>query len=290
MSVKAQKAFFDGLAVSVSRIKITFFVWIVNFLFSVLVAAPLLFIIQTELARSDMANLLKPFDLMWLGEMIFKYQAVLGPMLSFILAAAVLYLILSVFLNGGFVGKLVDPERKLSLQSFFHDCGRFFWSFLRLFLVSFIFTAVAVGLVWRLLGAASEALTADAVTEWPVLILSNIHLILGLLFLSIVRMYFDYARIIIVRDNDRRVLRALRAAWSFLKANFFRAWGLYLLIFLFFVLVTAVAVALAQVFSSPGLVWVSLGLIAAQIFVIFRIFVKSVFITAQAHFLQGRGY
>lgn len=287
MTLSVPKAMFRGTLMSVRKIKAVLFVWLFNLLAAVLIAVPFLVIIHIELSGSDLAVMVKPLDIMWIGDLLFKYNAMLGPGISLVLAASAVYALFAVLLNGGFVGRLLDLDGRLTLQSFLSDCGRFFLPFLRLFAVSLIFTAASMAAAWRLIGLLAEAATANALTEWPLIIASNLHIILTLLVLAAVRMYFDYARLIIVRDNDRRVLRALRAAFTFLKSRFFRSWGLYLALGLLFSLATIASIIIARRFSSSALPAVGLGLAAAQLFVIFRVFIRSLFITSQAEFLKG---
>ncbi len=287
MTTSVPKALFHGTIVSVRKIKAVLFVWIFNLLAALLIAVPFMVMIYIELGGSDLAVMVKPLDLTWLGDMFFKYSGGLVPGISLVLAAVAAYALFAVLLNGGFVGRLLDRDGRLTLQSFLSDCGRFFPPFLRLFAVSFIFTALTMAAAWRIIGVLAEAATANAVTEWPQIIAANLHFILALIFLAAVRMYFDYARIIIVHDNDRRVLRALRAAFTFLKGRFFRAWGLYLMVGLLFFVVTAASILLARRFSSSALLAVGLGIAAAQLFVIFSVFIKSLFITSQAEYFRG---
>ncbi len=287
MSISILKALIGGWRRSAGRVKVSIFVWLFNLLTALLIAVPFMFLVQTELGRSDQAVMVKPFDMMWLADMYLKYGNVLASGLGLVLAGAAAYTLLSVLLNGGFVGRLLAAEGRTTLQSFLSDCGRFFLPFLRLFAVSFVFTAAFLAAVWGLLGALARAASANALTEWTDIIASNLHLLLALVFLAAVRMYFDYARIIMVRENDGRVLHAMRASWAFMKRAFFRAWALYLSIGLFFVLAAAAAIILARILSSPALPAVGLGLLAAQAFVLFRIFVRSLFITSQAEFLKG---
>ena len=141
-----------------------------------------------------------------------------------------------------------------------------------------------------LVSALFKPLAEAAITEWLPLILSNLHLLLALLLLSIVHMTVDYARIAVAADGERKVLKALRHALTFLKTRFFRAWAIYLLLA---VLSLAGMVLFHVVFNrlgTPGVGWVVAGLVWMQIYVLFRIWIRTLFVAAQAEYYRAHPY
>lgn len=281
------KAFSVGAIASLRRFRAVLIVWAVNLAAAGLVSAPVIVIIYRRLGSSDMGNLVRPFDVAWLGEMLRQYREAIIPLAGLALTGTILYMLLSVLVKGGFAGRLLSPDGRVDIPSFAADCGRFFQPFLRLFGLSLFFTIAGVGAFWRLTRIAAEAASGRAVTEWPTLILANLHVLLCLLLLSVVRMYLDYARIIMIREGESRALPAVRKAVALLRGRFLRAWALYLVICLLFTAATAAIIRLAQAMASPALPAVILGTLGAQAFVMFRIFAGSLFLTAQSEFLRG---
>jgi hypothetical protein len=203
---------------------------------------------------------------------------------------AALYLVFHIFLNGGIVGRLLDREGPTTIEPFFGDCGRYFWRFVRIFLLSCVFLFLTLGVVMRLVSGLIRPAMETAATEWLPLILSNVHLLLALLLLSVVRMVVDYARIAVVADGERKVLRALRHALKFLGHRFFRAWAIYLLVTF---LSLAGMVVFHMVFNrlgAPAVPMVVAGLIWMQVYVVFRLWVRTLFVSAQAEYYRGHPY
>jgi hypothetical protein len=280
------KALGSGVRSTGRRVRILADLWIINVVFAALVAAPFFLLLQADLGHSDAGFKASPLDFLMLGDLSYKYQDASPVFLGGFLVPLVLFGALYVFLNGGIVGRLVDRDGPSRLRDFLADCGKYFWRFLRLFLLSLPFYAVALGLVLNLLKAALRPLKEGAWTELPVVIASNTELLAGLLLLTLVQLVFDYARIAVVTDDDPKVLHALGQGFRFLGGRFFRAWGLYLLIALGFVAGTVVYFAVDHRIPGEGLLFLAAGLAWMQIYVLFRIWTKMLFFAAQAEYFR----
>ncbi len=284
------QAIVKGMGTTVRKPRLLVILYVINVLFAVAVAAPLLFLVQRELGHSFLGSNVRPVDIMWIGEAVLKYQDALPALLGAMIVGAALYLVLHIFLNGGIVGRLLDREGPTTIEPFFGDCARYFWRFVRVFLLSCVFLFLTLGVVMKLVSGLIRPAMESAATEWLPLILSNIHLLLALLLLSIVRMVVDYARIAVVADGERKVLRALRHALKFLGHRFFRAWALYLLLA---VLSLAGMVVFHVVFDrlgTPAVSMVLAGLVWMQVYVVFRLWIRALFVSAQAEYYRGHPY
>jgi len=284
------KAIASGIGTTLRKPRLLIILYVVNAVFALVAAFPFLALIQEDLGHSLLGSFVQPVDLMWLGEAVLEHQDSLMALLAGLAAAALVYLVLHIFLNAGIVGRLLDREGRATLPAFTADCGRYFWRFVRLFLVALVFYVLTLGIFMSLVSALFKPLAESAVTEWLPLILSNIHFLIALLLLSIVHMVVDYARIAVVADEERKVLKALRHALTFLRKRFFRAWAIYLLIVVLTVAGTVVFYALLGLFGTPGAPQVVAGLVLMQIYVLFRIWVRTVFVAAQAEFYRAHPY
>jgi NADH:ubiquinone oxidoreductase subunit 6 (subunit J) len=215
----------------------------------------------------------------------------MGPALAAgFLVPIVLYLGLYVFLNGGIIGRLIDREGRPTFQAFFADCGRYFGRFVRLFLLSLVFYVLAFGLILAFLSSLLKPVLDQARTEWTPFWVTWLRTLVALLLLSLVHMIFDYARIAVVAENDRRVLRALQRALKFIGRRFFRSWLLYLVIGAGFLVGAALFLVVQGRLPDSGLVWLGLGLIWGQAFMVFRLWTKMVFFAAQAEYYRMNPY
>lgn len=284
------KAVVKGLGTTLRKPRLVVILYVFNLLFAIAAAAPLLFLIQQELGRSLMGSNVRPADIMWIGEAVLKYGAALPPLLGGFLVAIALYFLFHIFLNGGVVGRLLDREGRATLEPFFADCGRYFWRYVRIFLISLVFYVLTFGVVLNLLSVLIRPTAESAWTEWLPLILSNLHFLAALLLLSIVHMIVDYARIAVVADAEAKVLGALRHALKFLEKRFFRAWAIYLLLVLLTIAGTVVFYVVLGRFAAPGVAGAVAGLVWMQAYVLFRIWMRTVFVAAQAEYYRAHPY
>jgi hypothetical protein len=284
------KAIGIGMGTTVRKSRLLVILYVIDFVIAAAVALPFLAIVQGELGHSFLGSNVRPADLMWLGEAVLKYQDALPSMLAALLGAALLTLALRVFLNGGIVGRLLDREGRTILAAFFGDCGRYFWRFVRLFLVSLVFLFLTFGIILKLISALIDPLIEGAVTEWLPLILSNLHLLAALLLLSIVHMIVDYGRIAVVADEERKVLKALRHVLAFLKKRFFRAWAIYLLIVAAALAGTVLFYAVLGPLGGPSVPLVLGAFVWMQLYVLFRIWIRTLFVSAQAEYYRAHPY
>jgi len=284
------KAFANGAAATLRRPRLLALLWVINLVYAAAIVTPLALIVQADLGHSFLGSNIRPLDAPWLAEAALKYGSALPAMGGGLVLGVVLFLGLYVFLNGGIVGRLLDREGRPTLTAFVTDCARYFGRYVRLFLLSLVFLALTFGVVLRLLSALIAPFIENARTEWTTIILSNLHLLAALLLLSAVHMVFDYAKIAVVADDEKRSLKALGHALKFLKNRFFRAWALYLLVVAVFLAGTVACHIVLGRLSGPATAAVVLGFLWMQASVLFRIWVKTLFFAAQAEFYRAHPY
>ena len=257
-----------------------FWIWLIDLLFGIIVAAPIYFLFNRDFGHSPSGEGLGRLNFIWLGDVFYKYQDLLPALASWVLVPALFFILVSVFLNGGIIGRLAAVE-KTTLQGFFADCGKYFGRFFRVFLLSLpVYVLVFGGLV-KLVSAPFKFWAKNAAGEMPVIVASNLKFLMTILLLSIVQMYFDYVKIHLVVRDGRKVLAAAAAALSFIGRKFFKAWGLYLLVGLLFIMATAVFIAVTNVLPGTGVAALVLGFIWAQAYIFARISTKVLFFAAE---------
>jgi len=260
--------------------RMTLWLWLIDFLFGIIVAAPVYFFVNKDFGHSPAGEGLRGMSFTWLGDSIYKYQELLPALAGWVLVPALLFILVSIFLNGGIIGRLAAGE-KTTLQGFFADCGKYFGRFFRVFLLSLPVYILVFGGLLKLVSAPFKLWAKNAGGEMPVIIASNLRFLVTILILSIVQMYFDYVKIHLAAREGRKVLAAAAAALSFVGRKFFKAWGLYLLVGLLFVAATAVFIVLTNVLAGTGVVALVLGFILAQAYILARIFAKVLFFASE---------
>lgn len=197
--------------------------------------------------------------------------------------AAIAYGALWMFLTGGILDRLARG-RPVRTPGFFAACGGYFGRMLRLGVV----TAAAYWTIFRylhpfLLTRIYDHYTRNMTSELNGLVLRvSLYLVFALV-LFVVNMIFDYAKVRLVVEDRRSVIGALGASMRFLRRRPFRAFGLYLLNGIAFVMVLRLWLEAApQAWES-----VAWAFFITQIYLLVRIWLRLVFVASEVVFFQG---
>ena len=248
------KIFGQGLTTTIRKGRLLAFLWPIYLLFAIFVVAPFYFLLQSEFSRSLLGEkLFAGVDLLWIGDLVYKYQELPPLMIGCLLGTSLLFLVLLTFLNGGVIGRIAAAEEKVTFRNFFGDCGRYFGRFFRLFLLSLVGYFLILGILGRFVSIPFRAWNKSASTEWTTLISSSLRLLVFLLLFSVVKMFFDYVKVALVADDSRKAVRTTLRNFGFLGKRFFRAWALFLIVELIFVLSTLVYLVVAKALPKAGL-------------------------------------
>ncbi|HSQ36036.1 MAG TPA: hypothetical protein VLQ89_08605, partial [Candidatus Binatia bacterium] len=281
------KILVKALNLSFQKRRLAVRLWAINLLFAIFAVAPFFFIMTQHMSHSFAADrALQRLDIFWLGDFITRYMNVAPAVTGAALLALALYLLLTVFLNGGVIGGLNRPEGRTTLADFFHDCGLYFWRFLRLALLSIPVYLVILAIGLPLLRALLSLLNRRATTEWPAMIASNLRFLAIVLLLGIVAMFFDYVKIALVRAGRSQVLRETWQTLKFIGRRFFRAWGLYLLAGLVFVTLTLLYLEIARILPKARAHWVGLFFLWQQFYILCRQWSKVLFFATGLKFME----
>jgi hypothetical protein len=281
------KILFRGMILSFKKIRLAVRLWAVNLIFSLLVVAPFFFLMTRHMAHSFSGErALQKLDIFWLGDFVYRYMNIAPAVIGGAVLAAVLYLILSVFLNGGVIGCLNRSEARTTLADFFHDCGLYFWRFFRLFLLSIPVYLVFLGIFFPLVKTFLNIFSRRATTEWPAIIVSNLRFLGLVLLLTIVAMFIDYVKIGLVTGNRHGVLKEAWQTLKFMGQRFFRAWGLYLLAGLVFVALTFFYLEIARILPKNRPLLVLLVFLCQQAYMLCRQWSKVLFYATELKFVE----
>ena len=128
------------------------------------------------------------------------------------LASFGLGLLVALATTGGSLEVLASGDDRSFAHRFGRGAGRFFLRFLRLGLITLAVAPVAAGLVAAPLLALSQKLRRESGSEWLSMTVWLLAVGAAGLVLVLVLLVQDAARVLLVRDDERRVRRLLRPA------------------------------------------------------------------------------
>ena len=228
--------------------------WVVHLLFSLLIVSPFYFLLNSQFSRSLLGErLFAGSEMLWLGDLVYRFQEIQPLLNGFMIGAAILFLLFLVFLNGGIIGRLAASGEKVTLGNFFGDCGRYFGRLFRVFLIALLGYLLVFGILGRFISIPFRLWSKGAATQWTTLASSSLRLLVLLLLFSIVKMFFDYVKVTLVMEDSRKTLRTTLRNVLFLGRRFFKAWGLFLLVGMLFVVATFIYLVVAKGLPKTGL-------------------------------------
>ncbi|MCK5146719.1 hypothetical protein KAR48_08175 [bacterium] len=159
-------------------------------------------------------------------EFIIHHATALSLGMKVILMVGMLYLLATIFLNGGIIGCFIE-NRKFNAGAFFGDAGAFFGRFFRLFLFSLVFLLLAILLY---VGFDKLLMLFKGDSEVALLILKVIGFIFLGFWILFIQMVFDYAKIRTVHEDRKGMFKTGLSAWVFVFKHLGKTLGLYYLI------------------------------------------------------------
>jgi len=275
-----------GFNRAISRFRLAVYLWLMLLLLAILAIAPVNFLLRQQLGHLYLPDHpLMPLEFSLL-EVFLANQNLLAPYLSFLLVFILVSAVLFVFFSAGLFGRMLSPDPVVTFREFLADGCRHFWKFL-LSLLVFLPFLVLMFLLFRLLAMPLNLWSDRAVTEWPVLIASNLRMLLLILLWTAFKLLLDLVRIIMVTES-RKVIPAYASALHFLRSNFFRLWGLYLLLGVAVTLISVLWLLLARLLSSGTPTGLVLIIILGQAYVLFRLLARQVFIGVEYSYYTSR--
>ena len=284
--MKILNTFEKGFQTTNKRLTMVVYLWLINFIYSVLIVTPVYFLIKKDLSHSLMADqIIKGTGLLWLGDIIYKYQEVFPSLVGWFLIPGIFFMLLYIFLYGGIIGRIAAQDEPMKMTSFLADCSKYFFTFLRVFLISLVAYLVVFGGIHSVISALFNLWKKSASTEWPLILSSVLEFLILVLLFSIVRMFFDYVRVRLVVEKSKKTIRATLLNVTFIGKRFFKAWFLYLLVGLITAVFGIIYLAVYQLLPKIGILLI-VGFIWQQAYVLSRMWTKILFYSTEYHFLN----
>ncbi len=203
-----------------------------------------------------------------------NYGDMVRPFFALMIWMGIFYFFFTVFFAGGILKLLDGSSIKSKAQAFFAGSSKFFFRFLRLGFYILIFqiitfAVIAVGfssILNRSLSNSAEPKLFAIIVIWI-----SFH-VLAFIFYSLVS---DYAKIILVKEDSKKVLRALWNSFIFSVKRIYLVYTMYLLL-LVVPLIIVIAYAALEINANinSGLM-VAIMFALQQLFIWARIFCKA---------------
>ncbi len=208
----------------------------------------------------------------WLSGKIFnQYAPILG--------LGVLLLLMWTFATGGVLNCYLGREHR---EPFWASCGRYFGPLVRLLLLAALFYLVAYRLLLPWVDQAVQTVNRQNIDErvafaW---VLAKYSLVLVYIFL--VNLLFDYAKIVCVAEARRSALSSALAAVRLILRRPIAVIGLYAVLGVIGVFLIAAYALVAPGALQDTYLEIALAFLAGQLFIVSRVFMRLYYFASQS--------
>ncbi|HMQ50242.1 MAG TPA: hypothetical protein PKA00_22705 [Saprospiraceae bacterium] len=220
----------QGFALIVQYRRMVLLLYVLLVLLALLVVLPFQALINRVAGHSlSLEGLLKGWDYTFWNDFMNEYGAALTPVLQLSLLAMGVYLLAMIFFLGGIFSLFVHTPSVWDRALFWGQSARFFGRMLRLSIYFWLMQAAILAAFGALYLSLSKGLSPYQLDN-DALIMGNLRLLLPfyLLVAVIVLMWQDYAKVVLVAQDEKRLYRPILAAWRFVFRHFAAAFVLYI--------------------------------------------------------------
>lgn len=224
--------------------------------------------------RSDLHKLFGDFNFTVYFDFMNNYGNMIKPLTNIMIWFGFFYFFFTVFFSGGILKLFEGSSIKSKSQAFFAGSAKFFFRFLRLGIYILIFQAIGFAVIAvgfssifnRALPASTEPKLFTMLVVW-----GAVHLVY-FIFVSVVS---DYAKITLVKEDSKKVWKAMWLSFKFTAKKIYLTFSLYIILLIFPILLFAVYFWIDGFFGMTSGVGIIIMFFVQQIFIWFRLFAKA---------------
>ncbi len=266
--------------------RLIFVYYLVNFIFGIILMLPFRSILNNFVGHRLMGAKLGGYlDWDFVFDFLTHRGSAMTAYLGLFLILPVLYGAFLLFMSGGVLKIFVSGE-KYSPMLFWGNNARYFGRFVRLFLWSIpvILILFCLQFIWQFFQRIVFGTDPyQSILYWGAWIK------VALRYISILMIYlvFDYARIHLVITDERKTRISVFNGIKFAFKNFWKTFGLSLLLFLIGAIVLIIYNPVADLLHAPNSVVILILFILQQSYMLFRMMLKLTKFSSQVHLYQS---
>ncbi len=268
------KIYIEGLRKAYEVKKIVTIIYGITILIGIIFAISFNSIMTSEFSnRMVLYTLFHDFDFTVYSDFMNNYGNLIRPFTTIMIWFGAFYFFFTVFFAGGVLKLFEDSSIKSKSQAFFAGSAKFFFRFLRLGIYILIFQAIifmviAIGfssIFNRSLPVSTEPQLYTIMVVW-----ATAHLVF-FIFISIIS---DYAKILLVKENSKKIWRAIWNSFKFITKKLYLTFPLYLILLVVPALLFAAYFWIEGTIGMTSVLGVLIMFCVQQIFIWSRLFSK----------------
>lgn len=281
-------SYIEGLKLTLASKKMISLIYLTTFFGALILVIPFFNTVSSEMTDSLLINkLLEGFDYTAFSEIDRNFEELISMVVSIIKWLGVGYFFFSIALAGGIIKTLLSKDLIFNFKIFVSACVENFW---RLFRVTFynlvIQLVLFIGMILpavTIVKSVSDVAESEASIVFTVSIIAFIHLNVVAFFALVA----DYAKIILVNENSKKVIESGYKAFLFVLNNF-KSYFLYLMTMIFPAALILIYWLIEAKIPMNNFSTILLMFIIQQVFVWTRLAAKIWVIGSQVSFLKPK--
>ena len=299
--------FGKGFMTTGKTTKMVLFLFLINLLFSLILAMPMYHSLKSSLGSSEAGNrMVESFDYIWWEEFRDEAQglertftpaiigkgAILINMESLIqmrffsappilIGFGLLYIILHTFLAGGILSTFNQDEPRFAVKEFLLGAGSHFLRFLGLMLFSWLFLFIIGAFMSSVIMPIIYDISSNSYSEIIFFLLVLALSAITFFLLLFIQMVFDYARIKVVLEDETNVLKATGKAFGFVFKHPFSTFGLFYMIFFLNTAITVIYILVKEIIPQSDILTILGAFFLQQLFIFALVWIRCLLYASQ---------
>jgi hypothetical protein len=223
------KSYVEGFKKTYSLKKVVTIIYGITFSLGLILAAAFFSSTSENFsARPAVQTLLKDFNATVYFDLINNYNYLIEPFMGMIIWFGVFYFFFTVFFAGGIIKLFDGSSVKSKAQAFFAGSAKYFFRFLRLGIYTLMVQVIALIII-----AAGFSVVFDHASQTSaepklftiIVVWISVHILVYSFFVVV----SDYAKIILVKEDSKKVIKALWHSLAFSVRKLYATYPLYLI-------------------------------------------------------------
>jgi len=285
--MKLLNVYTEGFKKTFGSLKIVTIIYGITLLIGIIFSSSFNSIMTDNFSSRNMLYMLfRDFDFTVYSDFMNNYGDIINSFTSIMIWFGMFYFFFSVFFAGGILKFFEGSTIKSKTQNFFAGSSKFFFRFLRLGIYVLLIQLIIFGIIALIFSAIfnnASKNSAEPALFTILMIWLAIHIIF-FIFLSIVS---DYAKIILVKEDSKKVWRALWGSFKFTLKKLYLTYPLYIILSIVPAVLFILYFWLDSAIGMHSGLTILLMFLIQQIFIWVRLFAKVWILGSQYEFFNN---
>lgn len=283
--MKVIKSYLNGVKATLRSFKMIFTLYILTLIFALVFTLSFRSILSSAAGSSMLIYpLFKEFDFTIFTEFLTQHKDLSNFVTKQFLWYGIFYFVFTIFATGGILTIIHKQKNNFSIGEFFKGCGEYFFRFIKLGLIVLILHILIAAVIYFGVSVIIDKYVDIVESESTLVYIAGIGILLHLIIAGILFIITDYTKIVLVRNDSRKVFRSFWNTLKFVFKHFFGVVFLYLFLFMTPLFITIIYFLIESKIGMISPITILIMFIIQQIYIWTRLFIRIWFLVSQYNY------